>query len=197
MDLSGFNIGFNCKGTEARRRLSQKLRSIISNHVETTSLNPTNGFTLVELLVCLGMSAMLLLVVLSMFLSSLQSQKKQERITEVEQQGAMVMELITQTLRNAEAINSPVTGTSASSLSIDVVDVSDDPTVFTISGGQMNVTRGAGLPVNLTSTLLNASVITFTNVTSSGSSGVMKIEFTLSLDSYEQTFYGTATLRSS
>ncbi|MEK7620707.1 MAG: prepilin-type N-terminal cleavage/methylation domain-containing protein [Patescibacteria group bacterium] len=153
------------------------------------------GFTLVELLVSLGLASILLLVILSIFLSSIRSQTTQRSVAEVEQQGAMVMELITQTLRNAQAITSPAVGASASSLTVDVVDATEDPTVFDLSSNQIRITRGVGSPITLTSTLLTASAITFTNVSTTDSSGAVKIEFTLSHGDYDETFYGTASLR--
>ena len=56
------------------------------------------------------------------------------------------MELITQTLRNAQAITSPAVGASASSLTVDVVDATEDPTVFDLSSNQIRITRGVGSP---------------------------------------------------
>ncbi|HLD21096.1 MAG TPA: prepilin-type N-terminal cleavage/methylation domain-containing protein [Patescibacteria group bacterium] len=153
------------------------------------------GFTLVELLVSLGLSAILLLVILSLTVSVIRSQTSQQAIAELEQQGAMVMALVTQTLRNAEGINSPTTGTSASVLSVDVVMLADDPTVFDLSESQIRVTRASASPINLTSPFLEAMALTFTNVSTADSPGAVKIEFTLSHDSIERTFYGTATLR--
>ncbi|MBI4256961.1 prepilin-type N-terminal cleavage/methylation domain-containing protein [Candidatus Uhrbacteria bacterium] len=154
-----------------------------------------SGFTLIELLVSLGLAGILLLVILSLTVSVIRSQTSQQTIAEIEQQGAMVMALITQTLRNAEGINSPVAGASASSLSVDVVTVVDDPSVFDLSAGQIRVTRGSDSSIKLTSTLLEATALTFTNVSTTDSPGAVKIEFTLSHDSIERTFYGTAALR--
>ena len=153
------------------------------------------GFTLVELLVSLGLSAIPLLVILSLTVSMIRSQTSQQVIAELEQQGAMVMALVTQTLRNAEGINSPTTGTSASVLSVDVLMFADDPTVFDLSASQIRMARASASPINLTSTFLEATTLTFTNVSTTDSPGAVKIEFTLSHDSIERTFYGTATLR--
>src|SRR4030042_4420700 len=78
------------------------------------------GFTLVELLLYASIVGA---VVLSMagFLSLLmQSRVTNQTISQVEQQGIQVMQIITQTARNAEAIASPAIGTSASSLTLDV-----------------------------------------------------------------------------
>src|SRR3989338_6871109 len=73
----------------------------------------SNGFTLIELLLYVGIASIILLVT-SLFLSTLlQSRIKNQTIAEVEQQGLAVMQLITQTARNADSVNSPDTGASA------------------------------------------------------------------------------------
>ncbi|MBT6067808.1 prepilin-type N-terminal cleavage/methylation domain-containing protein, partial [bacterium] len=87
------------------------------------------GFTLVELILYVAIGSIILLIITSFFQTNLSSRAKVKSITEVDQQGAYLMQTITQTIVNAEAINSPSIGTSATTLSLDVVDVADDPTL--------------------------------------------------------------------
>jgi len=161
------------------------------------------GFTLIELLVYIGIASIVLFAIIGQYLALLQMRAKHQTIAEVEQQGEFVMHLITQTVRNAEAINSPSIGTSASILSVDVIEAADDPTLFDIFGGRIRVTEGAGSAANLTSILLNTSSLLFENVSGTGTPGAVRIQFTLSRVNtagiipyaYEKTFYGTASLR--
>lgn len=165
--------------------------------------NSRLGFTLIELLLYVGLAALILLGV-SVFLSLvLGARVKNQTIAEVEQQGVMAIQLITQTMRNATQINSPTPGSSASSLSLNVTDAAKTPTVFAGQAGILRITQGTALPVAITSPKLIASSVSFQNLSRSGTKGVMRIIFTLThvnsqgvnIYDYSQTFYGSATLR--
>lgn len=161
------------------------------------------GFTLIELLVYIGISSIVLFAMIGQYVVLLQMRVKHQTIAEVEQQGKFVMQLIGQTVRNAEAINSPSFGSQSNSLSVDVIEAADDPTLFDVSGGQIRVTQGTGSAVNVTSVLLNPSSLLFENVSGATTPGAVRIQFTLSRVNaaglipyaYEKTFYGTASLR--
>ncbi|MBI2473227.1 prepilin-type N-terminal cleavage/methylation domain-containing protein [Candidatus Uhrbacteria bacterium] len=161
------------------------------------------GFTLVELVVYIGLASIVFLAVIGQQMTFLQMRVKHQTIAQVEQEGQFVMQLITQTLRNAQAINSPPAGSSASILSIDVFDAVDDPTVFDVSGGQIRLTQGSAAAVEITSGLLSVASFTIENVSRLDTPGSVRIQFTLSRINaggvipyaYEKTFYGTASLR--
>src|SRR3990167_11517142 len=87
-------------------------------NLKSYKLQANSGFTLIELLLYVAISSVMLLIT-SLFLQTLlQSRIKNQTIAEVEQQGLAVMQLITQAARNADSINSPATGASAVSLSL-------------------------------------------------------------------------------
>lgn len=161
------------------------------------------GFTLIELLLYISLVA-ILLIGLSMFLSVLlESRVKNQTIAEVEQQGAQVVQLITQTVRNSEGITSPTQGNSAGSLTLDVVTTANDPTVFDLSADVIRITEGAGSAISLTSPRVTASGLTFNNLSRDSTPGVVRIQFTLSHVNpegrneynYIKTFYASASLR--
>src|SRR3989338_405637 len=106
-------------------------------------LQTHSGFTLVELLLYVSITAIILLATSGFLFMLLEARIKNQTIAEVEQQGLQVMQLITQTARNAEAVTSPAVGTSASSLTLDVVTVVSDPTVFDLASGVIRITEGA------------------------------------------------------
>ena len=162
-----------------------------------------SGFTLIELLLYVSISAMMLLVI-SVFLSSLlQSRIKNQTIAEVEQQGFQVMQMITQTARNAEAITSPAQGASASSLTLDVIAAANDPTIFDAASGVIRITEGVGSAISLTNSRVTTSVLTFQNLSRASTPGTIRIQFTLTHVnpegrneySFSKTFIGSATLR--
>ena len=161
------------------------------------------GFTLIELLLYVSLSAVILLAVSAFLAMLLQSRIKNQTVAEVEQQGLQVMQLITQTARNAENITLPVQGASATSLTLDVATGVNDPTVVNLAGGAIRITEGTGSPVPLTNSRVTASGLTFQNLSRSATPGVVRIQFTLTHVNpegrneydFSKIFYGSASLR--
>ncbi|HUQ30263.1 MAG TPA: hypothetical protein VM103_01960 [Candidatus Paceibacterota bacterium] len=163
----------------------------------------TSGFTLVELLLYVSIASFLLIAV-SVFLSTLLSARvKNETVMEVEQQGSFVMDVMTQTIRNATAISTPATSTAAVSLSLRTGVASTTPTVFDLATSTLRVTEGVGSSVAFTSADIVASDLLFSNLSGSSTPGTIRIQFTLTAINssgrneydYRRTFYGSATLR--
>ena len=161
------------------------------------------GFTLIELLLYVGIASIMLLIT-SLFLSTLlQSRIKNQTISEVEQQGLQVMQIITQATRNAENISTPSIGASASSLTLEVLTGANDPTVFDLSGSTISITEGASSAILLTNSRVTASGLTFQNLSRSATPGTVRIQFTLTHVNpegrneydFSRTFYGSASLR--
>jgi Tfp pilus assembly protein PilW len=165
------------------------------------SLN--QGFSLLELLLYVSLSAIMLLVI-SVFLSTLlQARLKNQTIAEVEQQGDRAMTLILQTLRNADSITSPAVGNTAAALSFNVLTPIKNPTVFNIINGIINISEGAGGPVALTNNRVTASGLSFQNLSRASTPGIVRIQFTLTAVnnsgrqeySFSKTFISSASLR--
>lgn len=161
------------------------------------------GFTLLELLLYISLLG-ILLGSLGAFTSVLyQSRIKNEVVAEVDGQGIAVMQRITQTIRNAEGINSPATGSSASSTSINVIDSAKDPTLFTLVSGAVTMKEGTDVALPLTSTKVTVSGLTFTNLSRSGTDGTLRVQFTINYNNtvgrqeynYSKNFVGSATIR--
>lgn len=156
----------------------------------------SNGFTLIELLLYVSIIGAIVLSFAGFLSLLMQSRVKNQTIAEVEQQGIQVMQIITQTSRNAGSINSPTQGQTANSLSV-------DSTVFDLSAGTIRITEGTGSPISLTNSRVTASGLTFQNLSRTGTPGTIRIQFTLSYFNssgkneydFSKTFYETATLR--
>jgi Tfp pilus assembly protein PilW len=161
------------------------------------------GFTLVEVLLYLTIAGTMFFVISLFLFTLLEARVKQQTISEVEQQGQQVMQLITRTIRNAQAVTAPLAGTSASSISIHVTEPTDSPTVVDISGATIRMFEGAGPAIPLTNDRIVASGLTFENLTQNDTPGSIRIQFTLSHENpegrneytYQKTFYATASLR--
>ena len=162
------------------------------------------GFTLIELILYITIAATVIggaSVFLTLFL---QLRVKNEIIADVTEQGAHIVSVINRTIRNAEAITTPTQGTSNASLTVDVVSAGSDPTVFQIASSALTITQGVGSAVTLTNSNIEAAGLTFYNSAATTSADSIDYSFTLNALNpddrsdfeYEQTFYGTATVKS-
>jgi Tfp pilus assembly protein PilW len=172
-------------------------------NLQAARYNLTMGFTLIELLLYVGISSIILLITSLFLFTLLQSRIKNQTIAEVEQQGLQVLQIITQTARNAEAITSPLPGVSAASLTLDVITAASDPTIFDLSSGAIRIQEGAGAAVPLTNSRVTASALNFQNLSRASTPGTIRISFTLTHVnpegrneySFTKTFYASASLR--
>lgn len=163
----------------------------------------SSGFTLVELLISLSVVGILIVGVADFYTTIVQARVKNQTVAEVERQGIFAMRLITQTIRNAENITSPTSGTSAGSLTLDIFESADDPTVIDSSNGRLRITEGTENPVFLTNTLVTLSNLTFSNLTQVSTPGIVRVSFTLTRANqtgtqeydYAKTFTTSAALR--
>lgn len=165
--------------------------------------NYQKGFTLTELLLYISIVGAVILSISGFLFLLMQSRVKNQTISEVEQQGIQVMQLVTQTGRNAEAITSPAVGTGSASLTLDVITAVSDPTIFDLSGNAIRIKEGTGSAIPLTNSTVTASGLTFQNLSRAGTPGTIRIQFTLTHINpsgrneydFSKTFYGSATLR--
>ncbi len=141
-------------------------------------LNVQKGFTLIELLLYVSIVGAIIFSVAGFLSLLMQSRVKNQAISEVEQQGVQVMQLVTQTGRNATNINFS--------------------SVFDLSGGTIRQNT-----IALTNSRVVASNLTFQNLSRTGTPGTIRVQFTLTHINpegrneynYSKTFYGSASLR--
>lgn len=156
------------------------------------------GFTLLELLLYIGTVAIVLLIIAQLLFTILQSRVKNQTIAEVEQQGLQVMQIITQTIRNADSVGEPAVGISSNELELVMTNPAVNPTIFDLNVGSIRIKESAGSFVALTSSRVTASALNFQNLSNS-----IKIQFTLTHINpgsrneydYSKVFYGTANVR--
>ena len=162
------------------------------------------GFTLIELLIYIAISTMLLGTVVSLFFTFGRARSKQQAVSEVESQGASAMNLITQTVRNTEAVLTPSTSATTTSLSVSTAIFSTTPSVFDLANKTLRLTEGISAPINLTNSQVVVTNLSFQNLKGPFTSDSVRIQFTISYattsnsrfdQNYSATFYDTATLR--
>ncbi len=161
------------------------------------------GFTLIEMVLYIGISAVILSALGTMISMSYQIRAKQLIISEVEQQGTEITQIINQTIRNSSSITTPIATASGSSLTLVFADVTKNPTVFDLSGTALFINEGGTGVVALSNSKVQISDLSFSNLSRASTPGTVKFNFTVSYVNpnnypqynYSQTFYGSASLR--
>lgn len=161
------------------------------------------GFTLLEVLLYIGIFSVMSTVISIFLVLVLETRVKSQTIAEVEQQGLAIVALLTQTIRNAEAINEPTAAMDAGALSLDAAGTGDDPTWIEVSDGALWIKRGASESQALNNNHVIVSAVSFQNLSSSQTPGTIRFQFTLAAVNpsdtnpynYVETFYASATLR--
>ena len=137
------------------------------------------GFSLIETLLYVALFA-IIMSALTVFLSTLSASRiNQQATAEVDQQASFVLRTLTQSLRNAASVNSPLTGATSSSLSLNTGIASTTPTIYSQIGEKLYVSEGSGPSVPLTNSRVNLIGLVFGNLTKSGGKAVISIDFIL------------------
>lgn len=169
-----------------------------------TQTSRQQGFTLIELLLYVSIVGGLLIGISLFFATVADARIKNQSISEVNRQGELTLDLITQTIRNADSITVPAAGASGASLTLAVPTGALSPTIFNLSGANaLQIKEGAGSVVPITSDDVTVSALTFTNLTRSGTPGIVQVSFTLKRVNtsgrnqydYQKTFISSAAVR--
>lgn len=161
------------------------------------------GFTLIELMLYIGIVSIFIVIVFQFVFMFIDARTKNQTISEVENQGAQALNQITQIIRNSQDINSPAKGSSATSLSLDVLDPAKDPTIIELVSGILRIKEGSGDYINLTNDYITVSNLSFQNVSKNKNKGIIKINFTINFNNpdnlnqfdYEKIFFGGAEIK--
>lgn len=139
-----------------------------------------SGYTLIELLLYIAMVGVLLAAITAFFGITTDARIKNQSMMEVNEQGAFALDIITQTVRNGTSISSPTAGANGAQLTLVVPTSSLSPTVFDVASGVLRIKEGNGSVVALTNSKVQATSLTVTNLTRSGTNGIVQISLTLS-----------------
>jgi Tfp pilus assembly protein PilW len=153
-----------------------------------------NGVTLVETLLYVAIFGVMI-VAFTTFSKSLVSNRMQSQsLFEVNDQGEAVLKTITQTLRNADQVNSPSAGNTTDSLSVDTASSGTSPTIFSVVDGVLNIKEGGGEVIPLTNSKVVVSDLVITNLSRPDTVNAVKVSFKLTSatnSNYFVTFQGS------
>jgi hypothetical protein len=161
------------------------------------------AFTMIELTLYIALAAVVLFGSSGMMALVVEARTKDMVVSEVEQQGDSVLQIITQSLRNATAVNYPLPGASSTSLSIETVVPANNPTIFSLAGGIIFIKEGSAVAIPLTNYRVTAASLNFQNLAQTGANDNLRVSFALSYNSsstrqvyqYSRNFYGSGSLR--
>ncbi len=142
-------------------------------------LRSNRSFTLIELIIYLGIVSMILAIASALVYTLLQSRVRRRSIAVVEQEGLRTTELIAFSIRNSLGITTPLPGATATTLTLTVDATSSSPTVFSFATGTIRITEGTGTPIALSSSRTIASALIFTNLTPTSTPGTLRFSFKL------------------
>ncbi|MFQ6083749.1 MAG: hypothetical protein ACE5WD_10355 [Candidatus Aminicenantia bacterium] len=160
----------------------------------------SNGFTLIELIIYIGIVAGVLLVVLNFGWEIIYGDVKSQTIREVQQNMRFSMEKINESILGAKTISSPPFGSSSDSLSLTMQDLNLDPTIFEVINNKLTITQGGDGPYELTNDRVRVDNLNFTNVSYEGAPGAIRVQITLehvnpnNLKQYEASLEAETTI---
>ncbi len=149
--------------------------------------NQKSGTTLVELLLVIGIFALLLISIAGFFIMTVQGRGKSQAHIEAQEQARFAMQKMTYEIRRAASVNGNsnlnVNFASSSAYTFSLVEptsgVSRSPTVFSVVSGILYEKQGAGTSTALTSKDVSVTNLMFTNL-SSGKSKNILVNLTIS-----------------
>lgn len=166
-------------------------------------MKKTSGFTLVEFLIYIAISAALFLVSTSLVMNMLSGKTKLEVIFEVSQNGRNAMERMRLAIRNASAVTTPTDGATSTNLVLQMPYASASPTIFAVQGGTLMMQEGSGASTSLMANDVTIPSLTFHNFATTGTPDNIRITMTVSSTNPNndaeyaagQTFIGSSAIR--
>lgn len=116
-------------------------------------------------------------------------------ISTITSEGERIVSIISKTIREAQSVNQPSWGESGSVLSLEMADSNKNPTIFQVNNGTIKIKEGASDEVSITSNLVTATGLIFSNKSYFNTPGTVRAEFTLVTPYLTKKFYVSGGLR--
>lgn len=166
-------------------------------------LQEQRGFTLVEFLLYIAIVSVVLSVAGATSLNILFGKAKLSALEEVSQNARFSLNKISKSVADASGIISPPQASSSPTLSLQVSDLSKNPTVFSVSNGILQMKEGSASSSDLVSSKVEIFELRFSNITSTSTPGTVKIRMKIRAANpgkrpeydFEQIFYATSNVR--
>lgn len=140
------------------------------------------GFTYIEMILYLGIVTLMMTALIPFAWNAIEGGAKSATQQEVYSQASYISERIQHEIRNASGINS----VSPTQISLSTADPATNPTIISLTSGNLALQQGASTPISLNSQNITVSSLTFTNYSSSDNK-TKNIQFVFTLNAYYTT----------
>lgn len=158
-----------------------------------------NGFTLIEIILYIGIVSFLLISIIIFLSTSLSSRIKNQTIIEVENQGKHIISIINQEIREAREIISPLPGSGSNSLNL--ISNNGNNLIINLNNSKVTLTINTNEPISLNNNLVAVSDLSFFNYSQTDNTHLIQTTFTINKLSsstrqeyiYEKNFLSSAS----
>jgi prepilin-type N-terminal cleavage/methylation domain-containing protein len=168
------------------------------------SVHQNNGFSLVEVLVAIAIFSLLSLTATTLLISIQRSQQKSVAISVVETEANFALYQITQSIRNASGVTSPIPLATSTSLTLALAALpAENPTKLSLSTTTIVQVKGVSAAASLTGASVKVTNLVFKNLTVTGTKGSVQVVMTIAYanpanaaeKNFVRTYYTTVSLR--
>lgn len=143
------------------------------------NLNSQKAFTLVEFTIYIAVIGVMSVLMIGFLWNIIFGDIKETAYQEVQQNARFALAKMTQEIKKATEINSPLPGNSADSLSLTMGVPHLNPTLLDVANGKLRINQGTGGPYELTSNQVIVSSLKFINLSYQDTPGTVRIEMTI------------------
>lgn len=135
------------------------------------------AFTLIELLLYVAIAGIVMTSVSTLLFQVMQSRAKAETISLVKDEADIVVNSITESVKMAKNIITPSPGSNGTSFSLEMSDLTKNPTIYNLNNGKITLKEGSSTAIDLTSSKLEATALNFETINTTPAG--VKLSFTL------------------
>lgn len=150
---------------------------MLTTRFKKPKLKSQKGVTLVELLLYMGLLAILLVIMTNLFVSIVELKLESDSTSAIEQDGRFIMSRIIYDINNADSITTPASpGASGGTL---VLVNGSETLTYSLSGSNLQLNSSINGSANLNSSEATISGLSFQRLGPSGGRNSIKINFTV------------------
>jgi len=137
--------------------------------------------TLIETLVAIAIMSIVVLSVTSIIVGVGKSERHDRAASETDWEASFILSNIAQSIRNATSVTAPAVGSSSSSLTLSIPNITaENPTVYSTSSQVINVSKGGLAATRLSSPNVTVANLSLQNIKAIGTKGAVRITLSLS-----------------
>ncbi|MBP9773896.1 MAG: hypothetical protein KBD00_04685 [Candidatus Peribacteraceae bacterium] len=145
-----------------------------------------SGFSLLEMMLFLGIVSMMSFTLVSVFISTQDSRIRQQGIAALEQRGGQILQTLTRRIRRAETILTPRSPGTGGILTLQMAQNTENPTIFFNSGANLYIVEKDTISPVLNDRLQMLN-LKFTNI--ANQSVLISFDLAVALELPDQTVY--------